>query len=123
MSDLDKLAHDLTLEAELTPREVEGIVTKGAVNIKKDWRQRARGIAHAPRYPLSIAYDRVEQTPFGYEVAIGPENSGENQGFLGDIFEFGGAHNAPRNDGGQALDTEIPKLVQTIQGAAGKHLT
>jgi hypothetical protein len=123
VSDLDKLAHDLTLEAEITPREVRGTVSKGAVNIKKDWRQRAQGIEHAPRYPLSIGYDDLNRTSTGYEVAIGPEDSAENQGFLGDVLEFGGAHNAPRNDGGQALDAEVPKLTQAIQGIAGKRLT
>lgn len=116
--DLDKLARDLEREAFVTPAAVRAVVGKGGVNIKKDWRQRASGIAHAPRYPLSIGYDWIE--PFA--VAIGPESSAENQGFLGEVLEFGGAHNGPRNDGGQALDTEAPKFEKAIQDLAGRHL-
>jgi hypothetical protein len=118
MSDLDKLAADLEREAILTPLEVKGAVVKGAVNIKQDWRQRAAGIAHAPRFPQSINFDM--RGPFRAE--IGPLDSATNQGFLGEILEFGGAHNAPRNDGGQAMDTELPKFEAAIQALAGKHL-
>lgn len=123
MSDLGRLAADLEKEAVITTREVAGVVTKGAVNIKRDWRKRAQGIEHAPRYPISIGFDNVQRTPAGFEVAVGPEDSAENQGFLGPILEFGGAHNAPRNDGQQALDTEAPRFEKAIADLAGKHLT
>jgi hypothetical protein len=122
--DLDKLAKDLRAEADLTPREVRSVVSRGALNIKRDWRRNASGIEHAPRYPQSIGYD-VDRTAFGYEAVIGPESGtggGEHQGFLGDILEFGGAHNGPRNDGGQALDAEAPRFVKAIEDVAGKRL-
>lgn len=118
MSDLEKLARDLQQEAVVTPAAVRAVVGKGAVNVKKDWRRSAAGIAHAPRYPLSIGYDWIG--PFA--VAVGPENTAENQGFLGEVLEFGGAHNAPRNDGQQALDAEAPKFQKAIEDLAGKHL-
>jgi hypothetical protein len=119
VNDLDKLAVDLEREAIITPRDVRAVVGKGALNIKKEWRQRARGIEHAPRYPNSIGYDWIG--PFMAE--IGPEDSPDDQGFLGHILEFGGAHNSPRNDGGQALDAELPRFERAIQDLAGRHLT
>lgn len=119
--DLDKLVKDLQIEAELTPRELRGVVGKGAFNVKRDWRKNARGIRHAPRYPLSINYD-LDRTDDGYEAVIGPEANAANQGFLGAILEFGGAHNAPGNHGGLALEAEAPRLEQAVHEIAGKHL-
>lgn len=116
--DLEGLARDLMREAVLTPEAVKGVVVKGAVNIRQDWRQRAAGIAHAPRYPASINFDM--RGP--YRAEIGPLDSPTNQGFLGDVLEFGGAHNAPRNDGGQALDAEFPRFEKAIDDLAGRHL-
>lgn len=116
--DLARLAADLEREAVITPKDVRDVVAKGAVNVKKDWRQRATGIAHAPRYPSSIGYDWTG--PF--EATIGPEDTAQNQGFLGHILEFGGAHNAPRNDGQQALDAEEPRFEKAISDLAGRHL-
>jgi hypothetical protein len=116
--DLSRLVHDLEQEAVVTAREVTKVVSKGALNIKRDWRKRAQGIAHAPRYPLSINYDLHE-----FSAEIGPEDSPENQGFLGPILEFGGAHNGPRNDGGQALDAEAPRFEKALHDLLGKRLT
>lgn len=118
MTDLDDLARDLMCEATITPDKVKAVVFKGAMNIKNDWRERAKGIAHAPRFPQSINFDM--RGPFRAE--IGPLDSATNQGFLGEVLEFGGAHNAPRNDGGQALDVEEPRFEQAINDLAGKHL-
>lgn len=118
MTDLERLAHDLRQEAVVTPAAVRAVVSKGALNIKQDWRQRSQGIEHAPRYPQSINY-----TTKGFTAEIGPEDSAQNQGFLGPILEFGGAHNAPRNDGQAALDTEAPKFTAAIAALAGKRLT
>lgn len=115
--DLAKLVHDLEREAVVTAIEVTNVVSKGALNIKRDWRQRAQGIKHAPRYPLSINYDLHEFT-----AEIGPEDTPENQGFLGPILEFGGAHNGPRNDGQQALDAEAPRFEKALQALIGRSL-
>lgn len=116
--DLERLISDLHAEAVLTDRDVRGVLSKGALNIKQDWRKRAQGIKHAPRYPLSIGYDLK-----ALSAVIGPEASADNQGFLGDVLEFGGAHNAPRNDGGQALDAELPRSVKAFGDLLGRHLT
>jgi hypothetical protein len=120
--DLRELILDLEREATLTPQEVRSVVTRGAMNVKKDWRQRATGIKHARRYPASISFD-VDRLDNGYQAVIGPEDTEQNQGFLGHVLEFGGAHNAPRNDGGQALDAEAPRFEQAIAEVAGKRIT
>lgn len=118
MSDLERLAKDLEQEVVVTAAEIKGVVSKGALNVKRDWQQRATGIEHAPHYPRSIGYDLRM-----FRAEIGPENTAKNQGFLGPILEFGGAHNAPRNDGGQALDAEGPRFERAIHDLAGKSLT
>jgi hypothetical protein len=124
MSELSRLVGDLTREATVTPLEARGVVQRGCLNIKQDWRERASGIKHAPRYPQSITYDtRVLAGSVIGEV--GPENGtgdSNHQGFLGEILEHGGAHNAPRNDGAAALAAETPRFEAALAALAGRHL-
>lgn len=94
--------------ANLLP-EVQKVVKKGAVNIKKDWRRTWSGIRHAPRIGLSIDFDTYV-TPRAVGAVIGPQDRPRNQGFLGRIIEEGGIHNAPHPGGSPALDREAPKF-------------
>jgi hypothetical protein len=115
------LAGVLAVAGDVAAEDAKAIVKKGANNIKNDWRESARGIDHAPRYPRSISYD-VTARKNDVEAVIGPEDSPENQGFLGRILEFGGAHNTPRNDGGRALDVEEPKFEAAMADIAGRTI-
>jgi hypothetical protein len=115
------LAGVLAVAGDVAAEDAKPIVKRGAQNIKTAWREASKGIAHAPRYPRSISYDIVTGTN-SVEAAIGPEDSPINQGFLGPILEFGGAHNAPRNDGGAALDAEEPRFVDELGKIAGRTI-
>ena len=92
-----------------TRSEAKKVVSKGALNVKTEWRRRWRGIAHAPRLPLSISYDITEAADM-IVAEIGPVDGPALQGFLGAIIEFGGAHNAPHPGGLPALQAEEPRF-------------
>lgn len=89
------------------------VVAKGALNIKKDARRFASGIAHAPSYPYSIGYDvKVSGTTVSAE--IGPDKA-KRQGALGNILEYGTVNNAPYAHLGPALDIEGPRFVAAVE--------
>lgn len=115
------LAGVLGVAGDFAAEDAKAVVKRGATNIKNDWRARAKGIAHAPRYPRSIGYD-VTERKFNVEAEIGPADGPENQGFLGPILEFGGAHNHPMNHGGESLDAEEPKFVEELGKIAGRTI-
>lgn len=95
-------------------------VTKGAVNIKKDWAARWSGMGHAPALPAAVSYD-ITYGLGGVKAEIGPDK-GRRQGALGNLLEFGSVHNAPRPGGMPALDAEAPRFEQALAEAAGKVL-
>ena len=115
------LAGVLGVAGDFATKDAVAVVKRGAQNIKTDWRAASQGIKHAPRYPRSIGYDVIERTN-NVEAVIGPDDSPGNQGFLGPILEFGGAHNAPRNDGGMALDAEEPRFVEELSKLPGRTI-
>lgn len=120
LSELERLANDLELAAIRAQTVVAPVVTKGALNVKKDWRANATVSAgsHAKRYPYSIGYD-IEDG--GLTAVIGPDKN-KTQGALGNLLEFGSAHNPPHNDGGAALAAEAPRLEANVLKAVRKLL-
>lgn len=113
-----QLIADLDRAIMAAPLEVTAIVAKGAVNIKKDWAGRWSGMAHAPRLPAAITYDWIGSgTQIGVE--IGPDKS-LTQGALGNLIEFGSAHNAPRPGGLPALEAEEPRFETALQELAAR---
>ncbi|MER6487617.1 hypothetical protein ABT264_29180 [Streptomyces virginiae] len=104
------LEHDIP-EVE---RAMVAAVTRGALNIKNDWRDNARASSgrHARLYPNSISYD-VTPIPGGAKAEIGPDK-GRAQGALGNLLEFGSVNNPPHNDGGRALLAEEPRFVLQV---------
>ena len=92
-----------------TRSEAKKVVSKGALNIKSEWRRRWRGIAHAPRLPLSISYDITDAADM-ISAEIGPVDGPALQGFLGAIIEFGGIHSGPIPGGLPSLELEAPRF-------------
>ena len=86
------------------------VVERGGLNVKKAWAENARGTAGAAarHYPGSISYDM-----HGLEVEVGPDK-GRTQGPLGNLLEYGSAHNPPHWDGQRALDDEAPRFEKAL---------
>ncbi|MGW6703611.1 hypothetical protein ACWGDE_01775 [Streptomyces sp. NPDC054956] len=95
-------------------RGMVAAVTRGALNVKNDWRANARASAgrHARLYPNSISYD-VTPIPGGAQAEIGPDKD-KPQGPLGNLLEFGSVNNGPHNDGGRALLAEEPRFAAQV---------
>lgn len=56
-------------------REGYAIVKRGAVEVKKQMRSEARGVAHAPGMPAAISFDMV-QTNLSLGFEVGPVKGG-----------------------------------------------
>lgn len=102
--------------AELLPP----VVSKGALNVKGDWRTNASGNPHAPHYPFSITYDLAADAT-GVEAEIGPDKN-LRQGPLGNILEYGTSKNPPHLDGARALAAEEPRFIEACAVVAEKAL-
>jgi hypothetical protein len=109
---LHSLIAELEHAAAVAPAEAGKVVTKGAVNIKKDWRKRWSGFPHAPALPYAIGFDlRMHGTES--EAEIGPDKD-KRQGALGNLFEYGSVKNPPIPGGAPALEAERPKFEQAL---------
>lgn len=112
ISGLNELIADLTAAPGKAQRKVDGVVRKGAVNIVKDWRQRASGLRHAPLYPRSITFDAGWKGS-AYEAEIGPDKD-LPQGALGNLLTFGSANNPPTGHDVAVALAEAPKFEQAM---------
>lgn len=117
---LHELLMDLTRAESRSVPAVRAVVEKGAVNIKKDWRQRWGGIAHAPALPAAITYD-INFGLLTVEAEIGPDKD-KRQGALGNIIEFGTSKNAPIPGGLPALEAETPRFERAVGDLGEKAL-
>jgi hypothetical protein len=111
MRDVRRLERHLARAIPIARRDTRAVVTRGAMNIKKDWRANARQSApqHAPMYPRTIGYDVAAYGRDIIMATIGPDKGGP-QGALGNLLEYGSVHNPPHRDGGRALDIEEPRF-------------
>lgn len=122
-AELDRLAADLKAAPERLKPEVDRIVERAALNIRRDAQQRVRdqirGV-YLPHYPRAITYDM----DFGgshAEAEIGPE-SGLPQGGMGPGVEFGSARHAPIPHLLPAYDDELPRLIEHLADATERVL-
>jgi hypothetical protein len=119
-SQLRTLVADLDRAASRSVTEVAAVVSKGALNIKKDAARRVSGLAHAPAYPASIGYD-LYRLPGSVNAKVGPDK-GRRQGALGNILEFGSVNNGPIPHLSPALDAEEPRYARAMEDLAAKLL-
>lgn len=115
-SGLDALSGDLAAAARAVVAGCRQVVSRGALNVKRDWANNARASSgrHAPAYPSSIGYDLTPAPGGGTGAVIGPDKAAR-QGALGNLLEFGSVKNPPHNDGGRALAAEEPRFVAAVQ--------
>ena len=100
--------------------EIEPVVKKAAVNVKKSWRDAAKASSgqHASGYPFTIEFDAVKRSGQSVEVEVAPK--GEGQGNLAPILEFGTVNNAPTGDGAAAAEAEGKNFAKWLSKAIGK---
>jgi len=115
-AETEALAADLALAPARLIVALTAVVSKGALNIKTDWRASAAGLPHAPLYPKSISYD-MSVSANRIEAEVGPDKT-LPQGPLGNLIEFGSAHNPPHLDGARALAAEAPRFIDACAEAA-----
>ncbi len=110
---LDALARDLAQAAVKVGPAIEPVLSKGALNVKKQLQKEAGQSRHF-RIARHISYDIIRDAA-GLEAEIGPEKTGA--GNLANIAYFGGA----RGGGGSlpdpqgALDEEQPRFVKALE--------
>ncbi len=116
MSDLgglDDLAADMTAAARRLATRARPVTSRGAVNIKNDWKAGWSGLKHARLLPASIGYDL--SVSGGMPAAdIGPDKD-KPQGALGNLLEFGSVNNPPHPAGLMALDAEEPRYEAALE--------
>lgn len=112
MGDLDDWIADLRQAALDVDGEAEKVVSKGALNIKNDWKEHWDGYAHIPHLPRAINYD-VERIDDGVEASIGPVR-GETQAGLAPYIEYGTVNNEPIPGMEPAVDDEEPRFERAV---------
>lgn len=118
--DLSALSRDLKGSGAAVYDAGVKVVTKGALNVKNDWRARWSGLSHAPRLPDAITFDVLFRFS-GPEAVIGPDKD-RPQGALGNLIEYGSVNNAPRPGGAPALDAEADRFERALGDAVEKLL-
>lgn len=116
-----ELIADLEAAAADVASEGEKVVSKGALNVKNDWKRAWSSIKHAPHIPRSISYD-ISNDGAEISAVIGPEDDPVTQGYLGAILEFGGIHSGPVPGGLPAAAAEEPRFAAAVADLAEKLL-
>jgi hypothetical protein len=116
VSQLRQLADDLRKHSRETPSKLVPVVSKGALNIKRDWAERWSGMPAIRHLPRAITYDVTVRTR-DVEAEIGPDKN-RTQGPLAHLIEFGSVNNGPIPGGGPALRAEEPRFVSAVEKIA-----
>lgn len=117
---LDAWIADLDSAAEDALPQARKVVARGALNIKKDAKERIGGLAHAPAYPKAISYD-TRTSGMSTEAEIGPDKL-RRQGALGNLLEFGSVNNPPHPHILPAVEAELPRFEQAMSDLAARLL-
>lgn len=112
--ELSQLDDDWAILPKGFIQRVEKRVSRGCLNIKRDWKSRWEGHPHIPHLPNAISYDVTRRTDF-VSGEVGPDKH-RRQGPLGNIIEFGSpdGKNTPIPGGVPALEIEEPKFVDAL---------
>lgn len=115
-SELDAFAQELGKAGAVTQKGVRAVISKGALNIKKQQQAEMRRSRYFAMVAPTISYDIREVSAFGggvVEAEIGPVKGGA--GSLANIAYFGtsrGGGNVPDPEG--ALLAEVPRTEKAL---------
>ena len=116
----DELIADLGKVGNTIRKEGKQVVSRGALNIKKDWQKRWRGHPHIPDLPRAINYD-VGVNEARITAEVGPEQNKTSQANMAHIIdEFGRVNVPPLPASIPALAAEAPKFVRAVEDLAVK---
>lgn len=116
LDDLRRLVADLSTAPERARGEIQQVVSKGALNIKGDWRDRVSGLHRLKHLRYAVDYDLLHDVDsIGADIGY---NRARVQAPLGNIEEFGTANTPGHLDGQHALDTEEPKFIAALEDVA-----
>lgn len=120
--ELDELAEDLRLAADQVVDKMRPVVSKGAANIKDDWRAAWKQLGpHISDLPYKVNYD-LDVDGTDITANIGPDLEREGQAPLGGIIEEGSPTSAAHPAGQHALDAETPKFERAVADVAEQLL-
>lgn len=122
---LDELLADLDSLPERAQKDFPGVLSRGALQIKLDWKRRWSPIAaaphHLPHVTRGIGYDLHRQgTRFEAEIGVAKSNP---QASLAHFAELGSPTSPPFPGGWPALKTEAPKYTRAVADLAEKLLS
>lgn len=110
-TDLDAYAGELEQVADLVMPDVERVMERGAVNVRRDARRAVRNQStgtYLPHYPRAIGYDLIRER-HAVEAEVGPEVD-RLQGGMGRGVEFGSMNAPPMPHLLPAAEAEEPRL-------------
>lgn len=123
-SELDQLARDLETNVDVLAPEVNRVIERGALNIRREARKLVRAQiteTFLPHYARSITYD-IDVAPGRYaEAEIGPD-AGKPQGGMGPGVEYGSVHTGPKPHLHPAYEAELPRLLKHLHRVVGEVL-
>lgn len=114
--DLDRLLTTLSAAVYDAPKKTRKVASRGAFNIKRDWRKRWSRKPHIRLLMLGIGYD-LNQNPVIVEAEIGPA-ADSPQAPLGHLIEYGSPTSPPIPGGLAALAAEEPKFLSQLEKLA-----
>jgi hypothetical protein len=120
-TELDRWTDCLMRVPAVTEVQARAVVSRGGLNMKTTARRLAPGGDTAPHYPASINYDVYRESQ-GWMAEMGPIQ-GRRQWGLGNLFEYGSAHNNPMPHLEPALDEEEPRFIAAAERLAGNVIS
>ena len=123
MGDVRRLERHLARSIPRVRKDARAVTMRGALNVKTNWRANATQSSgkHARHYPRTVGFDFAAYGTDLFMATIGPDKGGV-QGPLGAILEYGSVKNPPHNDGGRALDAELPLFLAQMELLAARGL-
>lgn len=114
------LADAITKASAVAVKDIEPVIFRGAIQIKKDAQRRISGHPHYRRLRYAIDFDTFRSLK-GPAAEIGP-NHAKPQGNLGHIPEYGSPTSPPIPYMRPAADAEEPRFAKAMEDLAVKAL-